>query len=158
MKIRQAFAKILCWGLPLIACADEAKVICFDSPPGEEGIPLDSHEQIRLEKISLSDKGHIGYIATEYIEAANLQASIYIKTDGKYCFAGQLGPLINFHIDKSKKSNEHYDLVIDSKSGQTKFSRGFSFQSQKYVLSWCNAVDSGTKVRACTTNEMAVDF
>lgn len=158
MKIYRVLIIVICAALPPAARADEAEPICFENLPGEEGIPLGSPNQVRLEKAKLSDKGHIGYIATEYIEAANLQASVYVKIDDKYCLAGILGPMTDFHLDKFKKSNGRYDLVVGSKSGSTKFSRGFSFQKQKYILSWCTAVDSGSQVRPCTKSEMAGGF
>jgi len=142
--------------LSLTAFSKESEQICFSTPPGDEGIPPNSADQVRLVKIQVSDQGDVGYVATEYIGAANLQASIYLMQKGKYCLAGALGPLTDFHLDKSKKSNNHYELVVDSKSGQTKFTRGFKFQKYQYILSWCKAAEFGPKTRSCTKNEMPV--
>jgi hypothetical protein len=126
---------------------------CQDSLPGEEGIPLNTPDAVRVERLKLTASGAIGYLATEYIGAPNLQSSLYLEVRGKYCLAGDLGAFTGFVLEDGKSENGYRDILVLSESGEYQFSRRFEFRDGYYKLQQCNVTDSTTKGRPCSKDE-----
>ena len=127
---------------------------CFDELPGEENIPDNTPEKIKLTKLTLGKNGQYGYIATEYLGSANLQASIYLVKNKQYCLAGDLGSFTGFRVDKSMNTNGHYGVIVFSKSGLSQFFRTYKYSSGDYVLTKCEVTLSGARKRTCKKNEL----
>ncbi|QRF57518.1 hypothetical protein [Variovorax paradoxus] len=135
----------------LAGAADE----CFPSLPGREDIPFDAPGEVKITRLRISAQQELAYLATEYIGAKNLQATLYLKRPGGYCFSGDLGALTNFRVDRSTASHGRYGIVVLSGSGDSRFSRRFSYRkpSQKYELDACRVGTEGGRWRACTASE-----
>lgn len=113
---------------------------CSALAPGEIGIAPNTPDAIRLIPVTLSTSAVSGYIATEYIGAPNLQASIYVFQNEKYCFSGDLGPFTGYSVDpNSQGSNGYFDLILKSRSGGTAFIRRFKFEKHLYRQISCTA-------------------
>jgi len=127
---------------------------CFDALPGDEHIRFDSLDAVKITKLRISPKNDHAYIATEYFGAPNLQATVYLLNQGKYCSAGDLGPAVDFRPIRSSKGNDLYDIQVESISGDTKFYRVFAFnrKTQTYGLHSCKLVVNSVR-RPCTPNE-----
>jgi hypothetical protein len=128
----------------LIACANAANqpVLsqCSVLAPGEIGIASNTPDAIRLIPVTLSTSAVSGYIATEYIGAPNLQASIYVLQNGKYSFSGDLGSFTGYSVDPySHGSHGYFDLIVKSRSGGTEFIRRFRFEKDLYRQISCTA-------------------
>lgn len=113
---------------------------CQKEPPGVEGIPFDSPDEIKLSKVTVSNSGVEGYVATEYTGAANLQGTIYIKRNGKYCDSGDLGSLIAFE-SKPARTGTYYNIRTTAKSGSDKYLRVYSYKKNKYQLQSCEVIN-----------------
>jgi hypothetical protein len=134
----------------LTACVDAADQPvaqqCSRLPPGEIDITPNTPDAIRLIPVTLSAKAVSGYIATEYIGAPNLQASIYIYENERYCFSGDLGPFTGYVIDPTQQgSSGYFDLIIRSRSGVTEFIRRFRFAEGLYGQISCKTLTDGNE-------------
>ncbi|MFS2050120.1 hypothetical protein ACEN9J_21745 [Variovorax sp. Varisp41] len=132
-----------------------AKDECFPSLPGREDIPFDAPGEVKITRFRISAQRESAYLATEYIGAKNLQATLYLKRPDGYCLSGDLGALTDFHVDRSTASHGRYGIVVLSSSGDYRFSRRFSYKksSQKYELDACRVGTEGGRWRACTASE-----
>jgi hypothetical protein len=126
---------------------------CFDSLPGEIDIRFDKPNSVKITKIAITARQDNAFIATEYLGSENLQASVYLMKNKQFCFAGDLGPVVDFKARPKIKNKGYYALEVESKSGPYKFYRVFRYTSGKYVLSQCHAQALGSKLRPCTENE-----
>ena len=121
---------------------------------GEENISDTSTEKIKLTKLIVNKSGTYGYIATEYLGSANLQASIYLVKNKQYCQAGDLDAFTSFKIDKSIHPDGYYGVVIFSKAGPSQFSRTYKYVAGNYPPYKCEVTVSGKRKRICTENEL----
>lgn len=128
---------------------------CLEQLPGEESITYDTIDTVKITKLKISQTGMIGYVATEYLGATNLQAAIYLKKNGKYCFSGDFGPATDFKINKSIASNGIYGISITSNSGEYKFQRHFIYNMrlETYKFHSCQTRRETEKWKDCTLSE-----
>lgn len=138
-----------------LAHADDSssEKICFNELPGEMDIPLDSPDKIKITELVISTLGEKAFIATEYIGSANLQASVYLLKNYQYCFAGDLGPAVDFRAESHNRDNKYYPLIVESKSGPHTFIRRFNYQNEMYRLSSCTIKNSRKKTHPCSAME-----
>ena len=126
---------------------------CFDEMPGELGIRFDTPERTKITELLVNDSGEKAFVATEYLGSANLQASIYLLRNKKFCLAGDLGAAVAFKSDPKAKSESYFSVVVESKSGSDKFYRTFKYQGGSYVLDGCQVRPNGVRLRECKVSE-----
>lgn len=110
---------------------------CFDKLPGELDIPHDTEGKVRLQALTISPKGEKAFVATEYLGSANLQASVYLVKNHKYCLSGELGAATDVQANPKRQVNGLYEIVTQSKAGSDHFYRYFRFIGGQYVLVNC---------------------
>jgi len=153
MKIIIAIVGLF-FGLIANASQSDQKSECFESPPGEYNIPFDTSGVVKISEIIISKSGEKAFVTTEYIGADNLQASIYLLKNNKYCFAGDLGPTVDFKSDRNVRTGKYFDVLVESKSGSEKFFRRFKYKSGEFVQAGCKIKPAGSRTRNCFPNEM----
>jgi hypothetical protein len=126
---------------------------CFDEMPGEPGIRSDTPDRPKITELVISDRGEKAFVATEYLGTANLQASIYLLRDKKYCPAGDLGAAVAFKSDRKAKNENYFGVVVESKSGSDRFYRMFKYEGGSYVLNGCRVQPHGGRPRKCKESE-----
>ena len=126
---------------------------CFKEAPGDEGIAFNTLNAVKLTKIYLSSKNNYGFIATEYIGAPNMQASVYLIKNKEYCFAGDLGAVVDFKKKVNLINNGLYGIEVISKSGVDEFSRQFKYISGSYQIYSCRIKNDASKWRNCKASE-----
>lgn len=128
---------------------------CFDDLPGKNGIRIDVPDEIQISKLTISNNGKYAYIATEYLGSSNVQASVYLKKNGKYCLSGILGPSLSFKSVSRGSAESIYDIEVESKSGSDKFVRRFHYskKSGEYIISLCRVKAPKASWRRCSKSE-----
>ena len=135
------------------ASAPEPYDDCFDELPGEVNIPYDTPDRVKITELKISNKGDTAFVATEYLGSANLQASVYMLRNERYCLAGDLGAAIDFKASVQGRGDRYFALIVESKSGQDKFLRTFKYKHGNYRLASCVVRSVGARERACTESE-----
>jgi hypothetical protein len=126
---------------------------CVDEPPGDVHARWDAADAVKLTELVVTRAGDKAYVATEYLGAANLQATVYLKRQNKYCFAGELGAATSFRSQRKNKQQKYYELIVESKSGSDRFFRRFNYVNGSYVQSSCEVRPYRSPVRPCTDSE-----
>lgn len=122
---------------------------CFDELPGEVDIPYDTEGKVRLQELTISPKGEKAFVATEYLGSANLQASVYLVKNDKYCLSGELGAATDVQANPKRRVNGRYEIMTLSKSGSDHFYRYFRFIGGQYVLVNCSIKTARGITRRC---------
>lgn len=143
------FLSLLC---NMEAQADSGR-ICFPTLPGVEGNRLNVLNEIVLQKVILGPKGQQGYIATEYLGAPNLQASIYLKTDDGYCLLGDFDGVTSVSIEKNSKVGGLFNVRTKSVSGAERFIRSYRYVGERYRLIDCYVKNEKNMSRRCAEAE-----
>lgn len=130
---------------------------CVDEPPGDVHARWDAAGVVKLTELVVTRAGDKAYVATEYLGAANLQATVYLKRQNKYCFAGDLGAATSFRSQpkshRNSQQQKYYELIVESKSGSDRFVRRFNVVNGAYVQSSCEVKPYQSRVRPCTDSE-----
>lgn len=126
---------------------------CFKELPGEMNIPIDTPGRVRMSELIINPQGAKAFIATEYLGSGNLQASVYLLQQDRYCLAGDLGASTDVKGSVKAKSDGYYGLVVESKSGPDKFYRTFEYKAGRYQLRTCIVKTAGSNVRRCRVSE-----
>jgi hypothetical protein len=113
----------------------------------------DAADAVKLTEPVVTRASDKAYVATEYLGAANLQATVYLKRQNKYCFAGELGAATSFRSQRKNKQQKYYELIVESKSGSDRFFRRFNYVNGSYVQSSCEVRPYRSPVRPCTDSE-----
>jgi hypothetical protein len=143
----------LCMFVAHASYALEQTQDCFDELPGEKAIAFDTPGKIKITEVLINEKGSKALIATEYLGSPNLQASVYLIKDNRYCFSGDLGPATKFASNPRVRSAGFYELSVESKSGSDKFYRAFHYQKGTYALVSCKVKPAHARIRKCTDSE-----
>ncbi|MBS0428512.1 MAG: hypothetical protein JSR41_14650 [Proteobacteria bacterium] len=128
---------------------------CFDQLPGDTQARIDDPENTKITKIAVGSPDVYAYIATEYLGAGNLQAEVYLREGTRYCLAGTLGTATDFHVGNARAARSLRNIVVDSKSGPSKFRRTFSYAlgPRAYELTACQTRTAGKPWRRCDATE-----
>lgn len=138
--------------LPLLSNAEDYHS-CTSSPPGIESQRLDTPNEIILRRIKLGPNGQEGILATEYIGSKNLQTSIYIKNNNKYCLIGDLGGTTAVKTSPQKQNNKLYSITTKSASGPYQFTRIYEYKTDRYIKTNCFIQEEGKSRRRCKNLE-----
>ena|SRR6218665_1316265 len=126
---------------------------CSPQPPGIESARVDVINEIILQKIDIDPKGQQGYVATEYSGSPNLQTSIYIEIDKKYCLLADLGGATSVITLPRGKEDELSPLRAASTDGAYRYSRTYRYRNNTYVQIKCSVKEAGKPSRACSKSE-----
>jgi len=78
--------RLLCLAL-LLSSTPALAAECFDEMPGEIGIRFDTPRRTKITELVISGRGEKAFVATEYLGSSNLQVSIYLLMDERFCLA-----------------------------------------------------------------------
>lgn len=123
---------------------------CFDELPVELDIPYDTEGKVRLQELTISQKGEKAFVATEYLDSANLQVSVYLGKNHRYCHSGELGPATDVLANPKRRVNGRYEIMTLSKSGSDHFYRYFHFAAGQYFLVNCKIKSARGIIKTCS--------
>ena len=120
--------------------------------PGDEHARLDNPENTKITKLAVGSPAVYAYVATKYLGASNLQAEAYLRQNARYCLAGTLGAATEFHLGKARVAPSLRDIVVESKSGPSKFRRTFSYvpETRLYRIATCQTRTNRTPWKRCS--------
>lgn len=150
MNVNLLAIVLVCMALPAIAGDSRT---CFDQLPGDEHARVDDPENTKITKLAVGSSPHIyAYVATQYLGASNLQAEVYLYQDAGYCLAGILGAATDFHLGKARRAPFLRDIVVESKSGPSRFRRTFSYvpDTRLYRVVNCQTRTDRTPWKSCS--------
>lgn len=133
--------------------ADGSDNICLDAIPGEKNVSSDTPDRVKITELAINANGDKAFIATEYLGAANLDASVYLKRRSKYCLSGELGPAYDFKAVPTLTKSRFFAIVVESRSGSDRFFRSFEYVAGRYVLRKCEIKAPRNRLRPCKSSE-----
>lgn len=145
---------LLTMPLMLHAAMRTTEGLCFDQLPGELGSPYDTEGKVRLQELTISQKGEKAFVATEYLGSTNLQASVFLVKTHRYCLSGELGAATDVQANPKRRVNGRYEIVTLSKSGSDHFYRYFHFAAGQYVLVNCKIKTERGITKRCSQRDL----